>query len=221
MHIQVENKECHNILSLQSLCQEVDGIMVYEEWASIKGFENYYEISSFGRVKGLKRTIVRIDGNKQTIKQKILKQVLTDDGYLSVGLRKISSRVTKKVHRLVGIRFIDNPKNKPEINHLFGNKRDNRFFMLEWATGGEQREHSYRVLNNTPPMRGRTGKKSHLYGRFGANSNHFKKIYCPTLGISFSCVNEASDALGIHRVFISRVINGHLLQKNGLNFVSI
>jgi len=44
----------------------------------------------------------------------------------------------------VAIAFIRNPKNKPEVNHKgkMPNKKDNQFWMLEWATSKENSKHS-------------------------------------------------------------------------------
>lgn len=114
--------------------------MKEEIWLPVKGYELLYEISSHGNVR---RILYR---GKQV--QKNLKPKITTKGYLNVALRN-SLAGTRKwflVHRLVGIAFIANPENKPQINHEDGNKENNYFENLKWATAQENIIHSFKVL---------------------------------------------------------------------------
>ena len=103
-----------------------------EIWEEIKGFEGYYQISNYGQVKRLK------NGSEY-----IRKLSLTHDGYLKVRLVCNDKDTTKRVHRLVAETFIDNPDNKPTVNHKDGNKLNNHVDNLEWATRHEQLQHAY------------------------------------------------------------------------------
>lgn len=94
-----------------------------ETWAAIKGYEEFYQISTLGRV-----------WSKHT--KKYLKPFCIR-GYQHVSLILNGKIVKKKVHRLVAEAFLDNPLNKETVNHLNENKLDNQLINLEWATSRE------------------------------------------------------------------------------------
>lgn len=65
------------------------------------------------------------------------------DGYLRVLLKRDSGGyITIGVHRLVAMAYIPNPYSKPEVNHIDGNKLNNRVDNLEWVDGWENVEHA-------------------------------------------------------------------------------
>lgn len=97
-----------------------------EIWKDIKGYEGLYQISNLGNVKSLNYRNTRV---KKNLTPKINK-----DGYLWVELRKNTIPKPLLVHRLVGMEFIPNPNNYPEINHKDENKANNNVENLEWCT---------------------------------------------------------------------------------------
>lgn len=103
-----------------------------EQWKDIKGYEGLYQISSFGRVKSLKRKVQH--GNySYTRKERFL--VCHEDkyGYLIIGLNKDKEHKTMKVHRLVAEAFIENPKGLQIVNHKDFNRTNNEISNLEWC----------------------------------------------------------------------------------------
>lgn len=74
--------------------------------------------------------------------------------YLSVNLKG----KTYRIHRLVAIHFIDNPQNKPQVNHKDCNKRNNHYSNLEWSTRNENMQHAFD--NNLLRMPNRVGGKN-------------------------------------------------------------
>jgi hypothetical protein len=98
-----------------------------EEWKKIENYDNY-EVSCFGNVRNAKTG-------------RILKPV--DESYLAVRLSHSKNKIIKscKVHRLVAEMFIENPENKPQVNHKDKNKHNNHVDNLEWVTNQENSIH--------------------------------------------------------------------------------
>lgn len=103
-----------------------------EIWKEVNGYEGLYQVSTFGRVKSLKRNI-------------ILSQIKGTGGYRMVNLYENKKRSKKLVHRLVAQEFIENPTDKEQVNHIDGNKSNNYLSNLEWATRSENVKHAYLI----------------------------------------------------------------------------
>lgn len=73
-----------------------------------------------------------------------MKQRTQRNGYLLIKLCKNGDAKHKSVHRIVAETFIPNPQNKSQVNHINGNKKDNRIENLEWATMSENIRHAYK-----------------------------------------------------------------------------
>ena len=80
-------------------------------------------------------------------------------GYHYVGMWINKKKKMEKIHRLVAILFIDNPCNKPFVNHINGIKTDNKIENLEWVTAKENTNHA--IMNG-------------LFNVFGENNNMCK-----------------------------------------------
>lgn len=99
-----------------------------EAWKDLTEFPFYYEVSTKGRLKS-------------KAKQKIISQRLDEDGYCIAKLSFNGYIYHRFTHRLVAIAWIENPQNKPEVNHL-KEKWNCEVETLEWATAEENRQHA-------------------------------------------------------------------------------
>ena len=163
------------------------------EWRPIKGYENEYLVSEAGDVCSLRS-------------KRKLKPATDKYGYLYFVLCVDGRRKTVKAHRLVAIAFIENPLNKPTVNHLNGVRNDNRVENLEWATEKEQiadamkRDALPNMLKNTD------------YQAMGAKRNFGRRkaaVYLngELLGI-YSSLLDASKKQGINYSKASECANG-------------
>lgn len=112
-----------------------------DKWFKIKDFENY-EVNSIGEVKSLPREWIAGSGSVRRHNGIILKYIRTKKGYLTVGLYNGGVKKMVKVHRIVATSFIPNPDNKPEVNHIDGDKYNNSISNLEWVTSLENNRHA-------------------------------------------------------------------------------
>jgi hypothetical protein len=108
-----------------------------EEYRDIPNYLGLYQISNLGNVKSLPK---RIGGKERLLKQEIVRRDHTN--YRRVTLSKDGITQRFQVHRLVAQAFIDNPLNKPQVNHLDNNGENNCSTNLEWATGSENMIHA-------------------------------------------------------------------------------
>ena len=113
-------------------------------WKDIYGYEGYYQISNYGRVKSLSRIINTCHKSKRTTNEKILKHSF-NRRYPFVGLNRYGISKNKSIHRLIAVAFIPNPENKPCINHKDGNPSNKDIINLEWVTHSENDIHAVKI----------------------------------------------------------------------------
>ena len=99
--------------------------MTAEIWKTVPDYEDY-EVSNLGNVRSNKFGLIK----PMTLSK-------NPKGYLLFSVCKDGKGKKISVSRMVGLLFIDNPDNKPQIDHINRNKNDNTVENLRWATNSE------------------------------------------------------------------------------------
>lgn len=166
-----------------------------EIWKSIKRFEGY-EVSNQGRVRSIPRIVTDKNGIEYFHKGKILSQYKSKKGYCKVQVAKHN----ESVHRLVAETFIPNPNNKPQVNHINGDKNCNYVWNLEWVTLQENIQHS--IENNLHSITGLTKhneSRKRKVGQYDLNNNFIAE---------YESASEAGRILNTSRGNIQQVCDG-------------
>lgn len=183
-----------------------------EEWRTIEGYPRY-SVSNKGRVRN------NLTGH-------LMKGGLNPDGYHVVHLTYAPCKSDNvRIHRLVGVAFIPNPDNKPQINHIDGVKTNNTVENLEWVTNLENSLHSWNVLGRTvsketcarisiakskPSDEARKNlsaaakRRNMTYER----NPKAKAVECVETGKVYLSMREAGESVGTEGNQISNTVNG-------------
>lgn len=126
---------------MENVCPLVDQTQE-EIWKPVVGFEGIYEVSTFGRVKSIKRKVrSHTVSGFRTVSERFLKQCLNAYGYYMLGLCGVNKRKNMLVHRLVGYAFLGLTDNL-QIDHIDGVKTNNHIENLRVVThSGNMRGH--------------------------------------------------------------------------------
>ena len=150
----------------------------------IPGYPSYYAYSD-GRI-----------WSKKT--HKFLKLNNHNNGYLNVTLRVEGKSITRLVHRLIAITFLENPNNLPQVNHKDENKHNNSVENLEWCSN---------IYNSN-------------YGNCQENKARAqrKPILCIETKTKYPSLTEAGRQTGINIRHISEVCNGKIKTAGGFHW---
>lgn len=146
----------------------------HENWKAIAECNGQYYISDHGRVKSFRFN-----------KERFLKPGLIGHGYRAIiFVDRHKKRKMATIHKLVALAFIENPSNKPQVNHRDGNKQNNHVLNLEWNTQKENIIHAWqsglfeskRLATSKPVIDIITGQKYNSL-----------KLACKDINESYSC----------------------------------
>jgi hypothetical protein len=170
------------------------------EWRAVKDYEGLYEVSNTGLVKALEKRVDRGKCHRTWLAH--YKAYNKDaNGYFRVSLSKSGVNKTHKVHRLVATAFIPNPDNLPCVNHIDGDKTNNKISNLEWCTHSENLKHAC-----TMGLKSNAGENNSQSKLTQADVNYIRSVYKPR-DKEYSTV-ALSKKFGVHRKTISRITTG-------------
>ena len=148
-------------------------------------FAPNYAVSDLGNIKNI-------------ITGKVLKPFENGLGYKKVFLYNKPNRIQMYVHRLVALCFIDNSLNHKEVNHIDGNKNNNRLDNLEWCSRYENVQHA--IIKGLWDLKGENHKNSKL-----SNSNVLEIKSLLKLGKS---QKELAQKFNVDKSLISLINRG-------------
>ena len=155
-----------------------------EIFKNIKGYEGLYLVSNLGYVKSVEHIIMRSDGRKRTIKEKV-KEGTHNKGYKRIALVDLKGNSKNYyVHRLVALAFIN--ESDLYVDHINGDKKDNRVENLRYCTNSENL-----TFRNTDKEY--STKTPYIY--FDKSRN---KYYVYKLNKRFGTLEEAKEALNVY-----------------------
>lgn len=158
-----------------------------ERWVPVKGVAPY-EVSSEGRIRNTKTG-------------RIIKTSINASGYEQVCLRSNKKQVTKRVHRLVADSFYDGDHESYDVNHIDGDKQNNRISNLEFCTRQENIRHAFDTGLKRP---------SRMIG-----------VRVMETGEEFESIRECARQTGCDQSMICQYLSGKLKSCNGYHFEKI
>lgn len=181
--------------------------MSTEIWKPVPDVSGY-EVSNLGRVKNANKTTCLSFG-------------FWGD-YYTVQLGRQGG--AHLVHRLVAQAFIANPDDKPQVNHINGNKRDNRAENLEWVTASENAQHALKTGLHVYTPEVRKAISNGLKGK-PKSEEHRRKLAVVASNISDETRKKyseyAKNRTPEHRKHLSEAHKGHHPSEETLRKMSI
>jgi len=150
-----------------------------EYWKFIDSYKSRYgryRVSNLGRVKNGHGTVLSHHMHKK--------------GYVMIAMIKEGKEKRVQIHRIVANAFIPNPDQLPQVNHINGNKSDNRVSNLQWCTNAQNMAHAN--LNGLRPNYKEIFTGKSVKGKYNLSNKQIIDIRNTKIGNGISRVHIAA-----------------------------
>lgn len=184
-----------------------------KQWLPVVGYEGIYEVSLDGYVRSIPRVCRSKFGSERSVPQSLLKIHEFDSGYCYVVLSRSGRSKNVLLHRIVAEAFIPNPENKPAVNHIDLNKRNNCVSNLEWVTNSENTNHS--IARGTIKI----SSQDHMK-RMGIirGKQLSKPIRCIETGREYVSIKQCAESMNIKTSYLYEYVSGNIKSCHGYHF---
>lgn len=171
-------------------------------WKQIEGYEKY-SVSDTG--------LVRNDLTGKTLIPFVTKK----GGYLRLNLTENGKQKKHLVHRLVAQAFVPNPNNLETVDHINGDKTDNRVENLQWLSNQDNTKRFWNGISDE--------RRANISNFLKGNADRYRKetskpVVCLETDKVYESSGQAARDLNLCRSHILRVAKGEYKQIKGYHF---
>lgn len=175
-------------------------------WKNIKQFENCYQVSTDGEVRSLDRKVKTAKGTR-TYKGKLLTPNIGTNGYYYVNLSSSGTSKTVYIHKLVADAFLSNPNSLSDVDHINGNKLDNRADNLQYLSHFDNASKSNKGKDRYDKHLERNPKAKNVVG-----------VKDGKIIETIDCAKKLVDRYGINYSTLKKSLQHNNCVINGINY---